>query len=108
MTTLTFKNFLSMVVNEDTQQDIDKIRADLSTLDATIQQRTKPLLAQKDQLTKMLAIKTKQQQAEQAQTGQPTQQTPTTPQAGGPPQGSAVSTPGSTSGNGTPGSGSAF
>lgn len=64
MSTLTFKQYLS-VIEEDAAQDIAKLSADISTIDAQIGQRTKPLLDRKAQLQKLLAIKQKQSQAEE-------------------------------------------
>jgi len=55
MSTLTFKRYLS-IVTEDVTQDIAKLSADISTIDAQIGQRTKPLIDRKTQLQKLLAV----------------------------------------------------
>ena len=97
MNRLTFASYMS-IVNEDIQPEIDKLRADLAMVDASIEQRTRPLLQRKEQINKMLAIKLKQQQAELARAPTADQQ-----RSPAPTQGSQVSTPGS-SGAATPGS----
>jgi hypothetical protein len=83
---------------EDGQQDIDQLMAQISALDARLAQASAPLLAQKNQLTKLLAVKQKQQASQVNQ--QPNQQ------PGQPPaqQGNQTTTPGS-SGAATPGNG---
>lgn len=58
MSNLTFKTFLRIV--EDAQQDIQKLMADITAIDAQIAQRTGPLIARKMQLTKQLQAKQKQ------------------------------------------------
>lgn len=85
MSTLSFKQYLS-IMNEDTQQDVNKLMSDISLIDTQINQRTQPLLQRKAQLQKMLAIKQKMAQGEakknggtemQAQNGQQSNQTTT-------------------------------
>lgn len=68
MATLSFKQFLS-IIDEDVQQDVNKLMADISMLDTQIAQRTQPLVTRKLQLQKMLAIKQKQAQAQQKRDG---------------------------------------
>jgi len=63
---LTFKQFYE-IMREDTQQDIDKLMADISMIDAQIAQRVTPLNARKMQLQKQLALKQNQKQAEDKQ-----------------------------------------
>lgn len=64
---LTFRQYLS-ILEEDTAQDIEKLQADISTLDATINQRTAPLVQQKQRLTKLLMQKQKQKEQEDSRT----------------------------------------
>lgn len=97
---LTFKQFLG-TINEDFEQEIQKLTSDIAMVDTQITQRTQPLMARKQQLQKMLAIKQKQAQAQApkddmaAASAQPQQA-----------QGSQTTTPGG-SGAQTPGMGSA-
>lgn len=98
---LSFKQFLCKL-DEDLQQDIDKLMADISMVDTQISQRTQPLLARKNQMMKMLAIKQRQKQVEDkrnAQSGSDASQTQGQPGA----QSNQMVTPGS-SGSSTPGS----
>lgn len=69
MSYLTFKQALAIMVAEDTQQDIDKLMADISMLDSQIAQRTAPLQQRKVALTKLLAQKQSQKQSEDKQAG---------------------------------------
>jgi hypothetical protein len=62
---LSFKQFLS-IVNEDASADVAKLQSDIATIDAAINQKTGPLLMQRQRLQKMLAIKQKQQETENA------------------------------------------
>lgn len=103
MQNLTFKQYVS-IVNEDIDQEVQKLQSDISMIDASIQARTAPLIQRKNQLQKLLAIKTKQQQEEQKKTANSNGNNAQTPQAGTP--GSMTATPGS-SGAQTPGSGAA-
>jgi hypothetical protein len=68
-TPLSFKQFLS-IVNEDASSDIAKIQADIATIDAAINQKTSPLLMQRQRLQKMLVVKQKQKEAEDVRTQQ--------------------------------------
>lgn len=97
MSTLTFKDFLS-IVNEDAAADVMKLQAEIGAVDAQLNQRTQPLMQRKQQLQKLLMIKQKQQQAEQAKAGN----TATDPNAQQAQAGNATTTPGGT-GSGTPG-----
>ena len=56
---LTFKELLD-IIGEGLEDDVAKLRADISMLDAQIVQRTKGLQDQKNRLQKMLAVKEKQ------------------------------------------------
>jgi ribosome-binding ATPase YchF (GTP1/OBG family) len=96
---LSFKDFLAIIA-EDTQQDIAKIQSDISMIDAQIVQRTTPLNARKMALQKMLALKQKQAQAEQAKQGP--QSTMQAQDQQGQTAGNQTTTPGS-SGAATPG-----
>lgn len=98
---MSFKQFLE-VVNEDLDGDINKLMSDISMVDAQINQRTQPLIARKNQLTKMLAIKQKQKMVDDKRAGQQGDQQQGQPMQ----QGNRTVTPGS-SGTGTPGSSTA-
>lgn len=62
-TPLSFKQYLS-IVNEDASADVSKIQADIAAIDAAINQKTGPLLQQRQRLQKMLVVKQKQAEAE--------------------------------------------
>jgi hypothetical protein len=96
MASLSFKQFLS-IVQEDAQQDVNKLMADISLIDTQINQRTAPLITRKAQLQKLLALKQKQAQAQQAQDAK-TSQDP----SGEMQSGTRTTTPGGT-GSSTPG-----
>ena len=68
MGTLSFLEFLG-IVNEDAASDVVQLQTKIGAIDAMINQRTQPLLQQKTQLQKMLAIKQKQQQDEVKRAG---------------------------------------
>lgn len=99
MSFITFKEYLHKL-EEDTQQDIDALMADLSAVDSQIAQRTAPLMQRKNTLQKQLFMKQKQKEIEDKKNPQPNntiQQQGTQQQAG-----TATTTPGGT-GQGTPG-----
>jgi hypothetical protein len=100
MNLLTFKDFLSIVA-EDAQQDIAKLMSDISMIDTQINQRTTPLLARKNALQKMLALKQRHAQAEAKQAGANGTSPMQAGQTGQPPAGQTT-TPGGT-GSATPG-----
>lgn len=101
---LTFNDFLRILdedrIDEELEDEVSKLMADISMLDATIATRTNPLMQQKQRLQKMLAVKQKQlihqNKAKEAQPGNDEMQA----QQG--PRGNQAMTPGST-GASTPG-----
>lgn len=101
MSYLTFKEALAIMVAEDTQQDIDKLMADISMIDSQIAQRTAPLQQRKVALTKLLAQKQGQKQAEDKKNGA-NQQSGMQAQQQGQPSMTQTTTPGGT-GSATPG-----
>lgn len=96
MASLSFKQFLS-IMDEDIQQDVNKLMADISMIDTQISQRTQPLAARKAQLQKLLAIKQKQAMAQQSRDSKTSQNPSGEMQAG-----NQTTTPGGTS-SATPG-----
>ena len=66
----SFTQFLE----EDAAADVAKLQADIANTDIAIQQRTSGLVAQRQRLQKMLAIKMKQKEAEDKKNGQQQQQ----------------------------------
>lgn len=99
---ISFSEFLTLQLDEDVAQDIDKLNSEISTIDTQMNQRVAPLLQRKTQLQKMLAQKRQQQQAEAKKNGnqQPDKMQAQQQQQAGQTQ---TTTPGS-SGSGTPGS----
>ncbi len=97
---MSFKEYMS-TINEDAAQEVVKLQSDIAMIDTTIQQRTAPLLRRKEQLSKQLAIVSKQAQAD-AKTQPAQAANPQLPQAGA--TASTATTPGS-SGAQNPGSG---
>lgn len=75
MDQFTFKDFLDMI-QEDLDADLTKLQSDLSNIDMMINQRTAPLLAQKQRIQKMLQQKQNQRKAQA-----PKPQQAATPQA---------------------------
>ena len=74
----TFKEFVDNPstehLNEDLDADIVRLQSDISMIDQQIQQRTAPLIARKQQLTKTLLQKQKQRQSQMKQPQQQQQQ----------------------------------
>jgi hypothetical protein len=74
---LSFKEYL---LTENATADVAKLQADIATLDAAIQQKTAPLVQQRMRLQKMLVVKQKQKQAEDAKVKQQAGQSGSTQQ----------------------------
>lgn len=64
MSQLSFRDFLS-IVTEDVTQEVQKLESQLADIDAAINQKTGPLLQQRQRVQKLLAAKKQQQQVEQ-------------------------------------------